>query len=408
MIDISSKSYRKWAVWLWSFGFAIAAADRLSVALGSLQISYSYFFFTLAFILCLLAEKKEFSLRVALYRIHDVAIYGPWRFLLLYLLWTAIFAPFTNDRVTSIIFNLGGWFSLLAVGFSAELILCERSIRGSVFVPERLRIPFLLYSLAMILLFFLFGLRLFFPNSGLPNLNQDPVNLLLYFSFGFPFLLWDFLKAHRRLIARRYSGLAIIFGMAVLILIGRRFFYLSAIFFLASLASLTLYKERGRLRFFLPLLSLSALCFAFVAVFYLYMSKNTTSLLAHEFLRARELVELRLLTTITNTWDALWHTRFLGLGLGLSPLQRGLWSRLLVESGVVGFVLYGCYFADLLLGLYRVRHAPRVIVSNVAFLSALYFIFIGNRYLLNPYGAYIWAWYAIWTVFSAYYRKKEV
>jgi hypothetical protein len=118
-------------------------------------------------------------------------------------------------------------------------------------------------------------------------------------------------------------------------------------------------------------------------------------------------VEGRLLSTATVTWSALKETKFLGLGLGLSPTQHGLWSRLLIESGIIGFILYVCYFLDLLVGLYRVRHAPRVVVSNVAFLSALYFIFIGNRYLLNPYGAYIWAWYAIWTVFSAYYRKKD-
>jgi hypothetical protein len=47
-----------------------------------------------------------------------------------------------------------------------------------------------------------------------------------------------------------------------------------------------------------------------------------------------------------------------------------------------------------------------VVVSNIALLSVLSFVFFLSHYVENPYGAYAWVWYSIWALFASTSKKK--
>jgi O-antigen ligase len=103
--------------------------------------------------------------------------------------------------------------------------------------------------------------------------------------------------------------------------------------------------------------------------------------------------------------ESLWQTHGLGLGLGVTSLH-GVWTRVLAEAGVVGFVFYGAFFLSVLRDLYRVRRSTRVVVSNVSFVSMAVFLVLVSQSVENPYSAYVWVWYALWALFGSTARKK--
>ena len=105
--------------------------------------------------------------------------------------------------------------------------------------------------------------------------------------------------------------------------------------------------------------------------------------------------------------DALRETRGLGQGVGISSL-RGVWTRVIAEAGLVGFVFYLGFFFQVLRDLYHVRRSSRVVVSNISFVSVAVFLVLVSRVVENPYGAYVWVWYGIWALFASTARKREV
>jgi hypothetical protein len=120
---------------------------------------------------------------------------------------------------------------------------------------------------------------------------------------------------------------------------------------------------------------------------------------------ARAQVEERMTGPAGAAFEALEKSQYLGQGVGLAPF-RGVWARVLAEAGVIGFLLYGAFFVNLLWDLYQVRRSSRVVVSNVAALSLGLFLFLASHYVSNPYGAYVWVWYSIWALFASTPRKK--
>ena len=82
-------------------------------------------------------------------------------------------------------------------------------------------------------------------------------------------------------------------------------------------------------------------------------------------------------------------------------------ARVLAEAGIVGFLLYLGFFLNLLRDLYRVRRSSRVVVSNVSFVSMAIFLVLVSQTVENPYGAYVWVWYALWALFGSTARKKR-
>ena len=98
----------------------------------------------------------------------------------------------------------------------------------------------------------------------------------------------------------------------------------------------------------------------------------------------------------------------LGAGLGVTKIKNGILSKILAEAGVIGLLLYTAFFGSLLKNLYFIRREPRIIVSNIAFVSVIIFLLISSRWLTNPYSPSIWVWYAIWTIFASTTRQKRV
>ena len=144
-----TQKLRIFACWAWSLGLALTAFDILYIPVFQWRASVSYLFFAIAFFLVAWAEKREFSTRIFLYRLHDVAIYSPWKYLLLYFLWISIFSPFSQEPLTSLLFATNGWLSLVAVGLTAQFIFCERGEHGVLLLPDRLKIAFRFYSVAV-------------------------------------------------------------------------------------------------------------------------------------------------------------------------------------------------------------------------------------------------------------------
>lgn len=392
---------RNAAVWAWCLGLVLISTDFLSLPFLEWRASAGYVFFGLATFFTLYAEKREFSTRVMLYRLHDVLIFGPWKFLLLYFLWISVFSPFTASPLKSLVYGANGWFSLITVGVMAQFIFCERNMNGITLLFLPLSRAFTLYAITVSLLFVSTLTHLFLPTFPFPILAEQHVNLFLYFSLGFPFVFWDFLKTGRRLLPRWLSGCTLVLGSVTTLLISRKFFQLALIFSVASLLALFVYKRfRFRLRLVLPVIPVFLL-----ALIALIQSFHLNSIWQGELDSTRLKVESIMTNTFSNAIKILVETKGMGMGSGLSPF-RGVWARVLAEAGVVGFVLYSLFFLALLKELYDVRHATRVVVSNISFVSVSIFLLFASHFVENPYGAYVWVWYAIWALFSSTHKKK--
>jgi hypothetical protein len=399
-----TEKLRVFACLLWSLGLAVLAFDFLSVPLFDWRVSVCYAFFSFSALATIWAEKREFGTRAALYRAHDVIIFGPWKFLLLYFLWISIFSPFSGHPLASMVYAANGWLSLAAIGITAQLIFCERTISGAVLHPGRLRVAFLSYcSTVGLLLLNVLG-RLALPGAGLPMLVNETANLFLYFTLGLPYLLWDFLKPGRRLVPRWLSGGTIIMGAVATLLLGRGFYLLTTLACLLAYFGWVLFK-RIRMR---PALLLAALAAGWALAvglgLLLWLEQGgLRGTLEGERLAMAE----RMRGNFTMALSALRQSRGLGLGLGATNL-RGVWARVLAEAGIIGFVFYLGFFFNVLADLIRVRRSSRIVVSNVSFISVGIFLLLVSHHVENPYGAYVWVWYALWALFASTARKKRL
>jgi hypothetical protein len=245
---------------------------------------------------------------------------------------------------------------------------------------------------------------LFFPQMPFEILVDEQANLFLFFTIGFPFLLWDFLKRGRRLLPPWLTALTILLGSASTLLIGRKFYQASLAFAVMSIFALFVYKQMPWRRVLFLAAPLAALAAGFMVILTAFLKANGLLLVGLRY--AQGLMESRMETSVAPALEILRRTKFLGEGLGLSNI-RGVWPRVLAEAGVVGLLLYVSFFLALALELYRVRSAPRVIVSNVALVSVAVFLLFVSHYVENPYGAYVWVWYAIWTFFASAAKKKQ-
>lgn len=393
---------RSAACFFWSIGLAVLAFSFLSLPVLEWRASASYIFFTLAALTTAWAEKREFGTRVALYRLHDATIYSPWRFLLLYFLWISVFSPFTSNRVASVTYAANGWLSLFAIGITAQFIFSERTLSGIVLLPARLRMAFWCYCFSVSLLLANSLARLILPGDALPMLVNEQANLFLYFTVGLPFLLWDFLKDGRRLVPRWLSGVTVMMGAVTTLLFQQRLFLVAVPASVGMVVALFVLK-RIRLRRMLLLagfLSGWATAAGLASLLWLEHSGLRGALDAQRM----ELAE-RMRGNFAVAVESLWLSRGLGRGLGVTALH-GVWTRVLAEAGVVGFLLYVAFFLSVALELYRVRRSPRVVVSNVCFISMAVFLTLVSQTVENPYGAYVWVWYALWALFGSTARKK--
>ncbi len=387
---------------LWSVGLAVLAFDFLSLPVFDWRASLSYFFFGGSALATAWAEKREFGTRVALYRLHDVVIYSPWRFLLLYFLWISVFSPFTSAPLASLVYGTAGWASLITIGITAQLVFSERTINGIVLVPARLAIAFWTWCLTMCLVLANVLFHLLVPSAWFPILVTEQANLFLYFTLGLPFVLWDFLKEGRRLVPRLLSGLTVLLGVTTTLLLNHRFFLASIALSVGAVFGLFILK-RIRLRRALLLGGFVAgwgLAFALLMLAYVERVG-----LMHLLESEREALTARMLGNFVSMYEALVQSKGLGAGLGVTNV-RGVWARVLAEAGVVGFLLYAAFFLNVLWDLYRVRHSARVVVSNVCFLSVAVFLLFVSHYVLNPYSAYVWVWYGLWALFASTAKKK--
>jgi hypothetical protein len=396
---------RSGAMWAWSIGLSLVVFDFVALPIFEWRASGSYLFFGLATLLTAWAEKREFSTRVFLYRLHDAVIFSPWKYLLLYFLWISVFSPFTEAPLASLVYAANGWMSLFGVAVSAQFIFCERPAQGAFLLPARLALAFRVYSASVSLLMGNALLHMFFPTSSLPILVNQQVNLFLFFTMGLPFLLWDFIKEGRRLLPRWASLATVCVGASTVLLIGRTVYHVAFALVLLVVVGLFLYKKiRPQRALFLASLAAGMVACAAVLLTLAFDYQETTS---KTLSLARLAMESRMVHDLPAAWNAMAETRYIGTGVGVTNLQ-GVWARVLAEAGVVGAALYLAFFLALLWDLYRVRHSPRVVVSNVALLSVGIFLLLLSHYVENPYGAYVWIWYAIWGVFASTPKKRRL
>lgn len=405
MSALRSARIREAGVWAWCLGLGVLALDFLTLPIFEWRASAAYFFFALSFGLMSWAEKRAYGTRIFLYRLHDLLVYGPWRFLLLYFLWVSLFAPFTAAPMASVVYALNGWLSLFAVGVSAQFLFCERGAQGPVLVPKRLRLAFVIFCATVSLLFASALWQIVRPGEvGVPVGGR--ANLFLFFVMGLPFLLWDFVKAGRRLVPRALSLGTIWIGSVTLLLVGRKFYVASLMFCLGGVLGLFLYKRmRARHTWRLGLAALAMVGGVALLVYVFRTFLPWEAAIA----QARREMEWRLLPAREawlGTWEALRASRFMGAGVGVTGI-RGVWTRVLAEAGVVGLALYSAFFVSILWQLYRVRHAPRVVVSNVALVSVGAFLLFLGHLVDNPYSAYVWVWYSIWALFASTPKKQK-
>ena len=385
---------------LWGIGFAFSAFDILSVWAFDWRIPISYLFFTVAAVCCFWAEKREFGARVTLYRIHDLALYSSWKYLLIYFLWISLFAGFTSTPAKSLIYATTGWFSLIAVGFSANLLFCDRTSEQIFLLPKRLAFAFWAFAISLIVLFANHVAHFLFPNLAVVLIHKDPVSFFLYFCIGLPFLIWDFWNPRRKILPRFISGLCLVLGSASLIFAERVFFLLSLGFCTAGVLLFFAYK---RVRFFRFMLSVLIIAFCSVLLSYFLIQQSGAGA---DVIGLANYYEARLTTGLAGAWREMYQSNFLGAGTGVTEL-KGVWVRVAAESGVLGLILYGMFFLSLIGHLFFIRRSPRIVVSNIALLSVAYFLIFGALHVENPYGAYIWCWYALWSIFAATSRKRE-
>lgn len=389
---------------LWSAGLAVLAFDFLSLPIFDWRASLSYVFFGASAATTVWAEKREFGTRVALYRLHDAVIYSPWRFLLLYFLWISVFSPFTPAPLASLVYASAGWASLVTIGITAQFVFSERTLNGIVLVPSRLAIAFFTWCLTICLVLANVLLHLVVAAPWFPMLVSEQANLFLYFTLGLPFLLWDFLKQGRHMVPRFLSGITVLFGVVTILLLNHRFYAASIALTVAAIFGLFLYK---RIRLQKALLLAGFVAGWALALGLLFLVWVERLGLKHLLEQEREGLAIRMAGNFLGMYEALVKSKGLGAGLGLTDV-RGVWARVLAEAGLVGFFLYAAFFLNVLRDLYRVRRSARVVVSNVSFFSVAVFLLFVSHYVMNPYSAYVWVWYALWALFASTARKKAV
>lgn len=409
---IISQDIRSVAVWLWSMGLALVPFDQvfLFTLFGDLQVRVAYVIFFLAGILAAWAEKKEFGTRVSLYRLHDIAVTGPWCFLLLFFLWVNLFAAATAEPARSIVYAMGGWFSLVVVAFSAQFLFCERNVRGLALIPSHLRIAFRCYVVSATLLGLSFIFFRLIPGWHFPPLFQINSDVALYFTAGLPFLIWDYINPKRHLLSRPLNALGVVVIVSSLLLMEIRVLFAAAVAAPVALAVVAIVKRIPLQRAFFALFMLSLLS---LNVIYIYstlpMTNQTKQALHSELQKQAQLLESRISREVAQgkrSWEAAKRSNFLGVGVGNSEVKRGIWFQIFAETGLVGLGLYLAFIASLLRRLILIRRSNEIVVSNVAFISLMIFIVFGSHYPPNPYSLTIWVWYALWGVFGSTRKKK--
>ncbi|NUM89190.1 MAG: hypothetical protein HUU37_08300, partial [Bdellovibrionales bacterium] len=343
---VPSSRLKQAALVLWSSGMTAAMFDLLAFPVMGVRAPLSYLFFGGAALLVFLAEVRQHTLRFALYRVHDLLMYSPWKYLVLYFLWISLFAAFTIDPAKSLLYASTGWFSLLAVGLGGTLLFFERDLSGPVLVVSRLQLPFFAWAAGLLVLQGNYLLHIPFPLF--PLLHDDPVSFHLYFLMGVPFLLWDFLHRRRRFLSRWLSGAVLATGAATLLLSGRRFFWIAMAAGAAAYVAVAVYK-RARLRS-LPALALAALAAAglFWSMKWIPLMSEKREAVLRELVLLGSYYEERLGSQLRVTGMVLEESRWLGTGLGLADL-RGVWARVPAEAGVPGVALYFLFFVSLLI-----------------------------------------------------------
>lgn len=398
-----TQKLRDGAALAWSLGLGLIAFDFLFLPVFERRASASYLFFALATVLTAWAEKREFSSRVFLYRLHDAVIFSPWKYLLLYFLWVSVFSPFTESPLASLVYAANGWMSLFAVGISAQFIFCDRSVNGVVLLPARLALAFVVYCASVSLLMLNALAHIFAPEFPLPIFVNEQANLFLFFAMGLPFLLWDFVKDGRRLLPRWLSLLTVWLGTITILLIGRRVYHAALALILAGVIGLFIYKRIRPRRTLL--LGGGAAAGAVLVALLLAATLQSHEIWNDTLELARKGMESRMHGTLVPAWDALVSSGFLGKGVGVTDLH-GVWARVMAEAGVIGAVFYLAFFLALLWDLFRVRRSSRVVVSNISSLSVVIFLLLIGHFVENPYGAYVWVWYAIWALFASTPKKR--
>jgi hypothetical protein len=375
---------------LWCFGFFLAAFERIYVELLSWNIPFCFVFFFLATLFCFWAEKREFSLRYALYRVHDLAMYSPWRFLLLYFLWINLFAPFTSQPLRSVVYALGGWSCLVMVGFSAQFLFCQRSVsRTTVLLRDRLQLVY--WAFCAVALVGTITLLV-----GQLDLIADTVNFLFFLLLGLPFLLWDLLLRKQSILPKKVSITASIFIAVAIAQTQRNLFLFGFLLILVGLLALRFYKGmRLRETFFIAaILIVAASSLAHVADLYPI------------FVSSRNALELRLSVSVLDALNIARSNNYLGTGIAISSNRNGIWAQILAELGIVGVLLYLGFLLNLLRDLYTIGRAPPIVVSNIAFISLAIFCVLVSHYYNNAYSPAIWSWYAVWALLASSRAKR--
>ncbi len=399
---IRSEGIRQIALLFWSLGMMTLAIDFYSLPFLRWQVSISYIPFGAAFCLLIWAEKREFSTRVFLYRLHDVLIFSSWRYLLLFFLWVSIFSPFSANPIASIVYSINGWISLFVVGVAAQFLFCEHRPNSIYLLPHRLAFVFRVYSFTLIALFLHVLLPILFSLDS-PLIVKKTENLFLYFVMGFPFLLWDFSKSGRRLLPRGLSFCAVLLGVSTILLLGRKFFSLVLFVSAFGVVALYFYKRMKSKPYVLALILLIS-GISFTGVMGAFLKSN--ELRSWTLQKVRLELETNLSVRILPTVSALQESSFMGKGVANSEV-KGLWFKLLSETGIIGTLFFLGFFLSILWQLLNVRKSAKVVVSNVALVAVVVFVGLVGNYVENPYGAYIWVWFAIWGVFAATEKKKD-
>lgn len=408
----NSAQIRTIAVWFWGLGLGVIPFDRVFLfsLFADLQVRWAYLFFFISGLLTAWAEKREYGTRVALYRIHDIAVASPWRYLLLFFLWVNLFAASAEEPSRPILYALGGWFSLVVVAFSAQLLFCERKVHGLVFVPARLRTAFFLYAVAILTFGGSYLSFRLVPGWEWPPFFTDQSDFAIYCTAGLPFLIWDYINPKRHLLPRLLNALSVVIIYAALLLMEVRVLFGAGLAAPVALVVVALFKRIRLQRAFLALFALSLLSVNLVLLYAKIPLTNPTKIaIQREISRESQLLENRVQREVVegkNAWTKAKETYFLGVGVGNSRVDRGVWLQILAEVGIVGLALYLGFLVALIRRLLTIRHAKEIVVSNVAFISVMIFIMFGSHYPHNPYSLSVWVWYALWGVFGSSRTKK--
>jgi hypothetical protein len=395
---------RNSATYLWVLGLAMLSADFFSFHFVERTVSLSYGAFLASFLCMAWAEKREFSTRIFLYRLHDVVIFGVWRYLFLALIWITLVSqvPIRGILPTLQVSHL--WFSFFCIGINAQFLFCDRSGRMVFLRPDRLAVAFQAFGYSLLLTFAILQLQLLGISTGVPEPKQK--SLFVYFLLGLPFLMWDVVRpTANRFLPRLLSLSLIVVGLGTVLLLGRKLYMLSALFALLLLLSAFLYKGVKPKNWWIT--ASAALFGSFVFSLTLRQLLLSSQGLAEEFQNLRLTLEREAMGTFLSTWQAWSDSHWYGGGLGTAE-RKGLWARVIAESGLIGLVLYFLFFGSLLFGLYSVRKVPRVAVSHASLCSLLVFLFFLSFYLDNPANGYLWVWYGLWALFASTPGKRII